>query len=81
MFSDRIVVEDCFNVEVNCTDIKSDLECYTQIRLKELPETLMMHLQFIDYDNNNGANKILKDFEFTIDLQLEPSEYLLITYF
>lgn len=58
---------------ITCPETKVRLECYQQITIKELPETLMMHLQCIDYDN--GANKIVKNFEFSVDLQIEPCEY------
>lgn len=40
------------------------------LTLEELPPVLILHLKFFVYDKDGGSQKLLKNFEFGIDLEI-----------
>lgn len=44
------------------------------VTLEELPPVLILHLKFFVYDKDGGSQKLLKNLEYGIDLEITKGE-------
>lgn len=46
------------------------MDVVRHLTLEELPPVLVLHLKFFVYDKDGGSQKLLKNFEYGIDLEI-----------
>lgn len=46
------------------------MDVVRHLTLEELPPVLILHLKFFVYDKDGGSQKLLKNFEYGIDLEI-----------
>lgn len=59
---------------LTCSTDKSEVDAYQQLKIDQLPYVLILHIKCFEYKDKK-LTKILKDFQFDVDLKIEPSEY------
>lgn len=53
-----------------CSKTKAEVDVVRHLTLEELPPVLILHLKFFVYDKDGGSQKLLKNFEYGIDLEI-----------
>ncbi|XP_062609572.1 ubiquitin carboxyl-terminal hydrolase 10-like [Saccostrea cucullata] len=53
-----------------CSKTKAEVDVVRHLTLEELPPVLILHLKFFVYDKDGGSQKLLKNLEYGIDLEI-----------
>lgn len=53
-----------------CSQTNEELEILRKITLEELPPVLILHLKFFVYDKDGGCQKLMKQIDYDIDLEI-----------
>jgi ubiquitin carboxyl-terminal hydrolase 10 len=53
-----------------CSKTKAEVDVVRHVTLEELPPVLILHLKFFVYDKDGGSQKLLKNLEYGIDLEI-----------
>lgn len=53
------------------------MEITKRLTLEQLPPVLILHLKCFVYDKDGGSQKLIKDVNFTIDLEITKGMYII----
>ncbi|XP_063441389.1 ubiquitin carboxyl-terminal hydrolase 10-like [Mytilus trossulus] len=53
-----------------CSKTNAEMEITKKLTIEQLPPVLILHLKCFVYDKDGGSQKLLKDVNFTIDLEI-----------